>query len=130
MPKAVTKKPDALSLFRLRLGVVFIIVWWVPVYLAAPGIVNGLGLSSSAHGTQAVLIIVITIQTIFGVIGFLLVGKPMSSNLKRVSTRKAPRVFWRMLWNGTTEIPESDLRNKKNKNQSGNKAHHFWKRKH
>ncbi|HEY4964605.1 MAG TPA: hypothetical protein VIH90_08005 [Candidatus Saccharimonadales bacterium] len=127
--KIIAKKPDTVSLFRLRLGVVFIMFWWIPVYLAVPGIVSGLGLSNSAHATQAVLIIVITVQTIFGVIGFLLVGKSLGSNLKKVSPRKAPKVFWRMLWSGTTEIPDSDLRKKKPAKDNSKKPRHFWNHK-
>jgi hypothetical protein len=108
-----TKKIDELSLFRLRLGVIFIMIWWIPVYLAVPALIRGLGLSANTNTIKTMFIIIISVQAVLGVLGFMLVGRSLANNLRRVTARKAPKVFWRMLWNGTTDIPDSYLKKKR-----------------
>jgi hypothetical protein len=86
------------AVFRLRLGVILLVIWWVPVYLAIPAIVAGLGLSSSAN--KKVAIAVISVQGIIGIIGLFLVGKQVAGPMRHVQARKLPKAAWHMFWTG------------------------------
>ena len=111
------EKTNDVSIWRLRLGVLLIIFWWLPIYLTVPSITAALGDTGNAHAIKVITFFIITIQTIIGITGFLLVGKSLASNLRKVSTKKLPKVFWEMLWHGNQDIPDSALKVKKPKDK-------------
>lgn len=110
----INKKPK-ISLFRLRLGVFLIFIWWIPIYLAIPALVASLNLNSS-NAQTIITISVIVIQTILGIIGFVVVGKSVASSIKEVKFKYVPNVFWHMIWNGDINIPTEHLKPKKPSN--------------
>lgn len=114
MKKTGSKK---VSLFRLRLGIVLFILWWIPIYLTLPLIDTELNLTTKKSQTIVALAI-LTIQGIIGIIGLLLVGKELALTLKRVKTKKLPITVWRMIWSGNSDVKTADLKPKKSKKKT------------
>lgn len=105
------------SVLKLRLGVLMFIIWWIPIYLAFPAINSELNATTKKQ--QAIIaLVIITIQTIIGILGLMLVGKSLAYTLKKVKSKKIPIVIWRMLWSGKTDIDPSYMKTKKDKSAS------------
>ncbi|HUA12982.1 MAG TPA: chloride channel protein [Candidatus Sulfotelmatobacter sp.] len=104
------------SIFRLRLGLFFFILWWIPIYLTVPSLADLLNLQTT-QSKHILFVCIIVAQTIFGFLGLILVGKELSLTLKRVSYRRMPGVIWRMVIRGDTTIPADSLKPKKTKKE-------------
>ncbi len=102
-----------ISLFRLRLGIFLLILWWIPVYLAIPSLSDLLGIKGNHHAEEILLISIIVFQSIVGLIGLLLTGKELASTLKQVRYKKLPVSIWRIIWSGQTDIDPSYLKMKR-----------------
>lgn len=87
-----------LSPLRLRIGVVCIFLWWIPIWAAAPVIAAWFGYSNITRVT----IVLMTVQTIIGGIGIFVAGKQMVGLFKKIPRKKIPKVVWRMLISGKT----------------------------
>jgi H+/Cl- antiporter ClcA len=110
------------SITRLRIGVVFFILWWLPIYLTVPFIVGLFGDANNTKAKHIITAVILLIQGVIGVIGFLLIGKALALTLRKVSYRRLPGVIWRMLWHGDSNIRETDLKTKKSKAVQAAKA--------
>jgi len=99
-----------MSIFRIRLGVFFFILWWIPIYLTLPTVTDALGISNNKKATTAIFVSIIVVQTILGIVGVLLAGKEMASTLKEVKFKKLPKVVWKILWSAKTDIDPADLK--------------------
>lgn len=93
------KPTQELSANRLRVGVVCIFLWWIPVWAAAPVIAATLGSESKVPQITLVLMI---IQTIIGGIGLLVAGKQIVNLFKKIPHKQVPKAVWRMLISGKT----------------------------
>lgn len=93
------KPKQELSATRLRVGVVCIFLWWIPVWAAAPMIAAALG--SESKVTQ-VTIVLMAIQTVIGGIGIIVAGKQIISLFKKIPRKQVPKAVWRMLISGKT----------------------------
>lgn len=80
----------------LRIGFICILLWWAPFWMLAPLINDALGLNS---GT-AITVIIMAVQTIIGVFGFILVGKPTARIIKKASFKKTPGIIWYAIIHG------------------------------
>ncbi len=89
------------SVFRLRLGVVLIGIFWIPIWLLAPVVARLLGESVSS-----VTITIALIQTALGVLGVLLAGRPTLNLVRRTSWRAVPKKIWHVVWTGKLDEPE------------------------
>ncbi len=89
----------AQSVLKLRVGVIFLILFWLPFWLLEPLLSAVLGINT-ASGRHKLLVIVIIIQTIFGIVGLLLVGKQTIRLLKHTTKRHVIKTLWRMLIHG------------------------------
>src|SRR6478609_8280056 len=69
-----TDPRDPMSPARLRVGVFLILLWWIPVWLAAPVISAAFGLDA-----QNVLVGLIVVQTVLGALGALVAGAQIRS---------------------------------------------------
>ncbi len=87
---------NPMSATRLRIGFVLIMLWWIPIWAAAPAISKALGISDVAMVTTVVVII----QTIIGLGGFLIVGKPIAAIVKKTSPKKAPGIILHAIIHG------------------------------
>src|SRR6185369_2831415 len=88
-----------ISAGRLRLGVVFIILFWLPIWLLTPVIYGLFGVDSPEARHQIVLGILI-IQTICGILGALIVGRQVMQLVHQVPKRKVLPIMWRVLIHG------------------------------
>lgn len=86
MADSVEKK---LSPLRLRIGVLLIIIWWIPIWLLAPAIATIFNKANDAHFVANVTIVIAIIQTIIGGLGLLILGKAMFNEFRKMPKKKA-----------------------------------------
>ncbi len=94
------KTTSSISVRRLRIGVLMLLVWWIPVWLLAPiftKILHDIGIDLSV---AQVTIIIAIIQTIIGLFGAWLAGPQIVSIVRKQSFKKAPNVMWHILVSG------------------------------
>lgn len=92
---------EHVSVFRLRLGVALIALWWIPVWLLAP-VVAAVG--SWPVGT--VTLVIAIVQTIIGVFGALIAGRQAVALVRNTPFRAVPKKIWRVLWTGKVPAKE------------------------
>jgi hypothetical protein len=90
------QETEQVSPLRLRVGVFFIFLWWVPFWAAAPAIAKYFGIDN----TGAVTFIIMAIQTIIGGIGIFIAGKQVSGIIKKLPFKKVPGTIWHVLIHG------------------------------
>jgi hypothetical protein len=84
---------EQVSVVRLRLGVVLIGIWWIPIWLLAP-----LAAHFADRPAGQVTIAIAIAQTIIGLIGLLLAGRQASKIVRHTGLRAVPRKIWQVLW--------------------------------
>lgn len=89
-----------ISPFRLRVGVVCIFLWWIPVWAAAPAIAAWFDYDND----KRVTIVLMTIQTVIGGIGIFVAGKQIIGLFNKIPRKKVPKTVWRMIISGKTEV--------------------------
>lgn len=89
----------SISAWRLRLGVVLFICWWLPVYVLVPSFCVALNITTS-EGRSKVLLSVLAVQTLIGVIGLLVIGRQIMGILRHTKPRHLPAALWRLFWKG------------------------------
>lgn len=92
------EKDIELSPLRLRIGVLCIFLWWIPIWAAAPAIAAWFNYSN----IKAVTIVLMTIQTIIGAIGVFVAGKQILALFNKIPRKQLPKAVWRMLISGKT----------------------------
>ena len=92
---------EQVSVFRLRLGVVLIAIWWIPIWLLAPIAAH---LTSQPVG-QVTLTIAI-VQTVIGLFGALIAGRQAAKLVRHTRWRAVPGKIWRVLRTGSAVEPE------------------------
>jgi len=88
--------------FRLRLGLFFILIWWLPIWLLSPAVSDLLGVHSSKDRHEVLLGLVI-IQTIVGIVGFILASREVVRLIKQIPRRKVPGTLWYMIRTGKVD---------------------------
>ena len=83
---------------RLRVGVLLVLLWWVPVWLAAPVIAEAFGLK-----IEDVAIGLAVAQTVIGALGVLVAGKQLTRILRGVPRKQMLPTVWRVLRHGTLD---------------------------
>lgn len=91
------------SSLRLRLGVFFILLWWLPIWLLAPAISDLLGYSNNSSASHDVFIALIIIQTVIGIFGLLLASREVMNLLKKLPRKKVPGAIWHIMISGKTD---------------------------
>jgi len=81
---------------RLRAGVFLILLWWIPVWLAAPVIAEVTGLD-----VQAALVGLVVVQTVVGVLGAIVAGRQITRILRGVPRKQMLPTVWRVFRAGT-----------------------------
>lgn len=84
-----------ISATRLRVGVLLILLWWLPFWMFAPAIADAFGFNSN----NARLVIMV-IQTIIGIIGMWIVGKQIATIMKQTSFKQMLPKIWHILRTG------------------------------
>lgn len=90
-------KQSGISPRRLRLGVLFIVLWWIPFWLLAPYIASLFNSSDSAHLTGIITAIIVIVQTAMGGLGIYIVGKQVYKPIKEAPKKQAPGLVWHMI---------------------------------
>ena len=93
---------EQVSVFRLRLGVLLIGIWWIPIWLLAPLVAHLAG-----QDVGSVTLTIAIVQTIIGLIGVLLAGRQTAKIVRHTGFRAVPRKIWRVLWTGKLVEPTS-----------------------
>jgi hypothetical protein len=88
-----------ISGLRIRIGMVLLIIWWIPFWLLDPILVKILSIDSPA-GKHSLLIIILVTQTILGLIGILIAGSSVIRLVRQTPNRQIPKTFWHALKQG------------------------------
>jgi hypothetical protein len=96
---------EDLSPFRLRLGIVFLVIFWFPVWLAEPAISKILGVKS-ASGHTVILISIIIFQGLCLIIGVIIVGRSVVTIVKTPPKRKVIVRLWNILIHGKVDLKQ------------------------
>ncbi|WP_456785716.1 hypothetical protein [Cellulomonas sp. P5_C5] len=83
---------------RLRAGVFLILLWWVPVWLAAPVIAEAFGLE-----VENVVVGLVVVQTVVGALGALVAGKQITRILRGVPRKQMLPTVWRVFRHGSLD---------------------------
>lgn len=94
---AMTK--TEISATRLRIGVLLLVLWFLPFWLLGPEIASAFGISSP-RGIAAVTGTITIIQTAIGITGAVIAGKQAAQLMKHGSLRKRLRRVIHVLWTG------------------------------
>ena len=86
------------SVLRLRIGVLLLFIWWLPIWIIGPQLARLFGFDPD-HTRITIMIV----QTIIGFIGAPIVGKQVAAIVKKTSFKKMPGVIWRAIRYGTIE---------------------------
>lgn len=92
---------EQVSVFRLRLGLVLIGIWWIPIWLLAP-----LASHFVDQPVGSITIAIAIVQTIIGLIGALFAGRQAAKIVRHTGFRAVPGKIWRVLWTGRLIEPE------------------------
>ena len=103
----INQKP-VVSVFRLRLGVFFVFLWWLPVWLLGPVLAYFTGMSAGT-GTMVIAIV----QTIFGLIGLFLVGPQTAKVFRHTKVKQAFKDIWHIVWTGESDAIIIERKNAK-----------------
>jgi len=82
-------KSAAMSPLRLRVGVLFILLWLVPFWALAPAIAHSLSGLSKPPSVAAVTTAIVVLQTIIGLLGSWVAGTEVKSIIKGSTKRHA-----------------------------------------
>lgn len=88
------------SPLRLRVGVLLIILWWLPFWALAPLIADSLSGLSKPPSVAAVTTTIVVVQTMIGLLGFWVAGTGVKSIIKNSTKKDALRAIWSMLIHG------------------------------
>lgn len=92
---------EQVSVFRLRLGVVLIGIWWIPIWLLAPVVAHIAG-----EPVGSVTLTIAIVQTIIGLVGVLIAGRQAAKIVRHTGMRAVPGKIWHVLWTG--RLPETE----------------------
>lgn len=93
------KEPDTTKVvnpIRLRIGVLLILLWWIPFWAMSPYISQALGYSSDSHATAVITTIIMIVQTVVGFIGMYFCGKQVSLVVKKSPRKQVPAKIWQI----------------------------------
>ena len=88
-----------ISATRLRIGVLLLVLWFLPFWLLGPEVAQALGIDSS-RGVAVVTGLITIVQTIIGIAGAFIAGKQAAQLMKHGSLRKRLRRVGHVLWTG------------------------------
>jgi len=97
--KSVGRSP---SPFRLRVGVLLVLLWMLPFWALAPSITHLLKGLSNPPTVAAVTTTIVVVQTILGLIGLWVAGTQVKSIIKGTTKRQAIKALWLILLHGDT----------------------------
>jgi hypothetical protein len=91
------------SRFRLRVGVLLILLWLIPFWALAPYIAHSLSGLSNPPSVAAVTGAIVAVQTILGLLGFWVAGTEVKSIVRGSTTRHAVGAIWSIFIHGKVQ---------------------------
>ena len=91
-------------LFRLRLGILLIVLSWFPFAQILIAVAQDNGHLTSDRSALVVRLVVWGIQILVGLVGLLLVGRLAVAEAKRAGWRRTPRHLWHLFWRGSEAL--------------------------
>ena len=85
---------------RLRIGILLIILSWLPVAQVVLSVAHSNGKLTGGHASDVFRLSVWTVQIIIGFVGLWLAGKVAISSAKEEGWRKAPSNMWNLFMHG------------------------------
>lgn len=92
-------KTNQVSPLRLRIGVMLILLWWLPFWLLSPYIADLIGTDGSPS-VASITTVIVVIQTIIGFLGIFVAGKEVKTVINGTSKKQAISQIWYMLIHG------------------------------
>jgi hypothetical protein len=93
-------KSAAMSPLRLRVGVLFILLWLVPFWALAPEIAHSLSGLSKPPSVAVVTTAIVVLQTLIGLLGSWVAGTEVKSIIKGSTKRHAIGAIWSIFLHG------------------------------
>lgn len=78
----------------------FIFLWWLPVWLLSPAISDILGFGDDPTAKHNVFLVLIIVQTIFGLLGLVIASREVVTAFKSVPRKKVPGKVWQVFRTG------------------------------
>jgi hypothetical protein len=91
-------------LVRLRLGVLLIILSWLPFAQILISVLRDHGQLTGDRSASSLRLVVWGIQIVVGLVGLLLVGKVTIKEAKRAGWRRTPGRLWQLFWRGSEAL--------------------------
>jgi hypothetical protein len=88
------------SPLRLRIGVALILLWFLPFWALSPYIADSLSSLSNPPSVAEVTTFIVVVQTVLGILGFLVAGKEVKSIVKGTTKKLAFGNIWYMMIHG------------------------------
>jgi len=96
------------AVLRLRVGIVLIVVSWMPIAQVVLYIAHNNGKWTSEETSQLVRAVIWGIQILIGLVGLWLVGQLAVQTAKSQGVKKAPGNLWRLFLHGPVEKSPSN----------------------
>ena len=82
--------------FRLRLGVVLMLLWFLPFWLLSPYIASLIDPADEESLTFTVTVVIMTVQTVIGLFGAYLAGKETAGIIRNTPRKQMFKTVWRI----------------------------------
>lgn len=85
---------SAKSSLRLRIGVIMLLLWFLPFWLLSPYIASLINPSNEESLTAVVTVVIMTVQTIIGLFGAYLAGKETAGIIRNTPRKQVLKTVW------------------------------------
>ena len=99
-PAADGSGARAPSALRLRVGVLFVLLWILPFWALAPLVTHLLSGAGNPPSVADVTTLIVVVQTLIGLLGFVVAGPAVKAVVKGSPLRKALPAVWGILRHG------------------------------
>lgn len=82
--------------FRLRLGVVMLLLWFLPFWMLSPYIASLINPADEESLTFIVTVVIMTVQTIIGLFGAYLAGKETAGIIRNTPRKQMFKTVWQI----------------------------------
>ena len=96
----MAKKEASISVIRLRVGLIFVLIFWIPIWLIAPAIANLIYSNPTPQQTSKITLSIALIQGVAALIGLLLVGRELIDTFKTTPNKKVLKVIISAVFKG------------------------------
>ena len=90
---------------RLRIGILLFAIFWLPLPVIVLGLAQDQNTGSTPHAASIAALLVGLVQTILGIIGFMVAGKETFKIVKNSTWKSLPGNVWAVLRHGTYDHP-------------------------